>query len=366
MGIAPRQIGWSNESNLLWQISKQLEKLNGVVAATAAGGMLNPTTNYIPFNSGLAFGDSYLVNDTTASVLKTVYSASDIGLKLDFANNYYFLGDWSGNIQGNLTLQFLPTTATIQEVYSGITNFAINNDGTQTSGVSLTINNNTTNNDIKTSYQGNDIGLSLDFQTQSYKLGDANTFVESYGGFAVQIKASNITVYETDGQISRLGDTDGLLNNMFLEIDVSSQKLFTTIGGSEKGITIDFNQNITILGDVSSALNGCTLNVDDGAEKIFTKKYGGDKGLNLDFVNNVYWIGDIVNGNMGFICEVGESKIGDYNGGGNGTVLGVSDSTEQIIASSNLSAPSAGSSSGQFLKIKVGGVDYKIALLNNA
>jgi hypothetical protein len=27
MAISPRQIGWSQESNLLWQISKQLQKL---------------------------------------------------------------------------------------------------------------------------------------------------------------------------------------------------------------------------------------------------------------------------------------------------------------------------------------------------
>lgn len=38
MGIPNRQIGWSTESNLLWQISKQLEQL---IAVTAAG---NPTT----------------------------------------------------------------------------------------------------------------------------------------------------------------------------------------------------------------------------------------------------------------------------------------------------------------------------------
>lgn len=33
MAIPSRQIGWSTESNLLWQISKQLEQLIGVTAA---------------------------------------------------------------------------------------------------------------------------------------------------------------------------------------------------------------------------------------------------------------------------------------------------------------------------------------------
>jgi hypothetical protein len=191
MGIAPRQIGWSNESNLLWNISKQLEKLNGVVAATAAGGMLNPTTNYIPFNSGLAFGDSYLVNDTTASVLKTVYSGNDIGLKLDFGNSQYFFGDYTTNPTGN-----------------------------------------------------------------------------------------------------------------FLLVDM---------GGS-------------II---------CSSSV-----------FYGSEGIVLDMANRIYLLGDP--GNL------------------NNTYLTIDDTNQRWEMSSNLSANTAGASSGQFLKVRIGGVDYKIALLNNA
>ena len=33
MGIAPKQIGWSQESNLLWQISNQLDQLIKVTAS---------------------------------------------------------------------------------------------------------------------------------------------------------------------------------------------------------------------------------------------------------------------------------------------------------------------------------------------
>lgn len=35
MAIPNRQIGWSQESNLLWQISSQMERLTGVVSANA-------------------------------------------------------------------------------------------------------------------------------------------------------------------------------------------------------------------------------------------------------------------------------------------------------------------------------------------
>lgn len=38
MSIPSKQIGWSQESNLLWEISKQMEKLTGV--ASASGGSL--------------------------------------------------------------------------------------------------------------------------------------------------------------------------------------------------------------------------------------------------------------------------------------------------------------------------------------
>jgi len=33
MAIPSKQIGWSTESNLLWQISKQLEQLIGITAS---------------------------------------------------------------------------------------------------------------------------------------------------------------------------------------------------------------------------------------------------------------------------------------------------------------------------------------------
>jgi hypothetical protein len=46
MSIPSKQIGWSNESNLLWQISKQLEQLIAVTAAltTTSTTTAAPTT----------------------------------------------------------------------------------------------------------------------------------------------------------------------------------------------------------------------------------------------------------------------------------------------------------------------------------
>ena len=45
MGIPNKQIGWSNEANLLWQISKQLERL---IQVTAAAGTTTTTTTAAP------------------------------------------------------------------------------------------------------------------------------------------------------------------------------------------------------------------------------------------------------------------------------------------------------------------------------
>lgn len=45
MAIPSRQIGWSTQANLLWQISKQLERLTCV---TACGCGTTTTTTTIP------------------------------------------------------------------------------------------------------------------------------------------------------------------------------------------------------------------------------------------------------------------------------------------------------------------------------
>jgi len=59
----------------------------------STGGGTNPTSTFIPYNNAGTFADSYLINDTVGSVLKTNYSSVDKGLYLDFANNEYYLGD---------------------------------------------------------------------------------------------------------------------------------------------------------------------------------------------------------------------------------------------------------------------------------
>jgi hypothetical protein len=41
MSIPNRQIGWSTESNLLWQVAKQIQRLSGIIANSGGGGSIN-------------------------------------------------------------------------------------------------------------------------------------------------------------------------------------------------------------------------------------------------------------------------------------------------------------------------------------
>lgn len=52
MSIIPRQVGWSQESNLLWELLKKLDRLNGVVSS----GNNNTQITFAPSTSQDAFG----------------------------------------------------------------------------------------------------------------------------------------------------------------------------------------------------------------------------------------------------------------------------------------------------------------------
>jgi hypothetical protein len=212
MSTPNRQIGWSQESNLLSYISKQLDKLNGVVAATAAGGMLNPSTDYIPYNSGLAFGDSFLVNDATNSILKTVYSASDVGLKLDFANNNYRLGDYDAS-NGS---------------YVEVDGWNIYLKGSNNNTWFEIDDNNST---IKSTYGNNDIGLNLDFANEIFKI---SNLAETY----------KVQVSPNDDEVSMFASTGGIGSSIYVTDSSASMRSQATqllIDGSNQRLTLSSN-----------------------------------------------------------------------------------------------------------------------------
>ena len=48
MAIGSRQIGWSNESNLMWEIAKKLERLIQVIGPASTTTTTSSTTTMAP------------------------------------------------------------------------------------------------------------------------------------------------------------------------------------------------------------------------------------------------------------------------------------------------------------------------------
>lgn len=130
--------------------------------------------DYTQFAIGNNIQPSLLL-DTPNSKISTSYNGSIIGLSLDFANNNYYLGN-------TLSASYIfvsPTSIQFGEWNNGTNclNASINDGGLSLGDIAGVINGtylqiDAVNSLIKTSYQGNDIGLKLDFNNGFYKLGD--------------------------------------------------------------------------------------------------------------------------------------------------------------------------------------------------
>lgn len=123
------------------------------------------------------------------------------------------------------------------------------------------------------------------------------------------------------------------------------QNIVTYDVNGVNGIRLNLGNKNYTFGQISSD-NRTQLFINDTLQLIKTSNNNTDKGLKLDFANRTYELGQI-NGN-------------------NATTLKIDDAAAYPvqISGTSVSANTAGASSGQFLKIKVNGVDYKIALLN--
>lgn len=374
----------------------------GVAAGT------NPTSLFIPYNNAGIFGDSFLENDAANDILKTVYSASDIGLKLDFFNQVYEFGgvfDLFGiRVNSNNGIDIGD--------YIGFSN-----------GQQIRI----VNDVIKTEYLGNDIGLKLDFANQSYKFGSTNN---DYG---LIVDALNGTI--------QLGDIAGWYGGgIYFNIDNLNNFLSVQTGGVDVGLKLDFanleyylggvtdQYNVKVsqgtgvdIGDIFGAANGNQINltndiiktqyssndiglyldflnqsydlgnpastlfrVNDSNGRLQSKYNGDDIGISFDIQNGEYYIGDfdsIINGTAFAVDDTSQKIVGLFGSTVNGLELdfanstyklgdissnfiGVDSANNKLIASANLLSNTAGGTSGQHIKINIGGTDYKIALLN--
>jgi predicted molibdopterin-dependent oxidoreductase YjgC len=101
---------------------------------------------------------------------------------------------------------------------------------------------------------------------------------------------------------------------------------------------------LTKLGDYDSHLNGMILTINDNNYQIYTEGFG-----------------ILIENEPG---TTNQTVIGDFTGNLNNTYFIVNDLTQKIEYSANLKTSSAGGSSGDYLKVNVGGTDYVIELLN--
>jgi hypothetical protein len=231
--------------------------------------------------------------------------------------NSYFVGYNSvTNINSRTTLTDL-ITAIGAPSGSGTTNFVTKWSGTNSLGDSLFYSDASV---AKTIYGGADKGLFLDFANQFYNL-TAN------GSLGLQIINNKVEV----------GDFNGYGNITIFSIDDSYQIMKTQSSGADKGLYIDFANNIFALGIPESGnfnidnIFGLKLNYSNGtivlgdeaglynyaqiiidsANQIIKTNNGADKGLYLNFAANQY-------------------SFGDYDGAINGTTLTVNDATQVI------------------------------------
>lgn len=105
MAIPNKQIGWSNESNLIWEISRQLEQLIGVASTTGNVSLLSYQTAFVEVNG----------NDTTAVLgnptkpYATIQAALDNNSSVSFLKISLGIGEFNSppqaSLRSNLILQ---------------------------------------------------------------------------------------------------------------------------------------------------------------------------------------------------------------------------------------------------------------------
>lgn len=94
MSIPNKQIGWSNESNLLWQIAKQLERLTGVTSKISGGGGSSATVvtkaqvDALIASNSLVPGSTYIITGVDVPL----YGGTTIMLQAETTNKLTLAG----------------------------------------------------------------------------------------------------------------------------------------------------------------------------------------------------------------------------------------------------------------------------------
>ena len=143
MGVPSRQIGWSQESNLLWELSKQLEKLNCTVCNAGIPGPEGPQGPPGP-STGL-FAQTGASADVTGTTVETTLIDSGVG-SLTVPANTFAVGDsfravMSGqmNVANNQTIRIRVKSGSVILSDSGVQSITNITGDTWTLNIDFTI-----------------------------------------------------------------------------------------------------------------------------------------------------------------------------------------------------------------------------------
>lgn len=256
------------------------------------------TANRIPKGTGIEhLNDSNISDD--GSVIKTISGSNDIGLKLDFANNSYILGK---DIDFSILVDVNPKVVSL-----GDWNFSNN-------GTSWNLDDN--NQTIRTTNQGNDIGLIVDFANTYYRLGtdDQGLLIylntnRYYFGDAGSINNGSVffvddgnSIIKTTYQSNDIGLKLDFVNNQFTlgdENQINGYGFIRLSNNSNfQNNQIELNASSFSAGDLFSIGNQTYFIVNDNNQIIQTQYGGNDIGLKLDFSSSKYELGQLTGGNQ--------------------------------------------------------------------
>lgn len=272
-------------------------------ASSAGGTTINPTNNFIPKRqNATTFADSVLENGT--NYLYSNYGGYT-GLGLDFLNFVSYLGDWNNLING--------------------TSFVVNDASEE----------------IYTKHNGFTNGIAMNFTANSYLFGNIGT------GSNITIDANNQYIL-FNINAAQFGIIDAL--NSFIEF-----------GNASSLLKLDWANRTSILGDYNGSLNSIYLEINHNNDTIKTFKSGGENGLSFDLIAYTYAFGDISNNNNKSKITINDNikEITLQTDGGTNIF-----SQNLIKFDGSVTTPTTTGFSGQHLQVTINGTPYVIRLYN--
>lgn len=247
MSTPNRQIGWSNESNLLWQISKGIDKLT-----TTTGTSLSNIISIFNNKQSLAGSSSYfsITQTTTSFVDNTLYSVKP-GIKIVRFNQSFDLGEFvveDLSFNTSVTVTINSGTALNQSVNTGSSQTSLVMNTIQYITGALSLNTSITNFSANNLYAVNSISSQANLSTFSLP-----SLVYCFG--SLQLTSNNVPNVNFNS-LQLIGATFTLSTNT----TISSLNLpaLTTLYGnlSFSGLTAITSINFPVLTTIINTAGG--------------------------------------------------------------------------------------------------------------